>query len=97
MPPSTSGDLAEGGRSTLTCQRSMFEQLKQQFDQTQKVPAMPETAKDLAASADVDRYRQLEDEVRQLRRENATLRTSVLSAQDENAERVTEVIIEDWI
>eukprot|EP00913_Durusdinium_trenchii_P000102 g91.t1 len=70
-------------RKTIVNQRKIMEQLQQQFAEAligKKEEELPSTAFDMEASQ--ERQQQLEDEVRRLRRENGTLKTSLLSSQE---------------
>lgn len=78
-------------RKTIVNQRKIMEQLQQQFAEAligKKEEELPSTAFDMEASQ--ERQQQLEDEVRRLRRENGTLKTSLLSSQEEAQARATE-------
>jgi len=79
------------GRKTNDCQREIFEQLRKQFTEVQDKPQeQNDFGTDQMDSYSVEQVRILEDEVRRLRRENASLKTSALSAQEETTESANE-------
>jgi len=85
-------ETAITGRKTLADQREVFERLKQQFKEAQN--SQDPNDMDLQRGGGVDEQeracRSLEDEVRRLRRENATLQTALITAQEEAIERTSE-------
>jgi len=95
LPHSTSGfeeaepDMPrEGERKTLLNQRALFEQLKQQFNDAKAADASPAAQaaeEDMQASAArlQQRELELEEELRQVRKENVELSIRIQSLEDE--------------
>ncbi|CAJ1423783.1 unnamed protein product, partial [Effrenium voratum] len=74
-------------RKTIMNQRKIMEQLREQFAQALKEEPTPLAA---FSEAEGERVEQLEAELRRLRRENGTLKSSLFSSQEEAQARSSE-------
>eukprot|EP00927_Polykrikos_kofoidii_P069125 TRINITY_DN6450_c0_g3_i1.p1 TRINITY_DN6450_c0_g3~~TRINITY_DN6450_c0_g3_i1.p1 ORF type:complete len:1904 (+),score=486.14 TRINITY_DN6450_c0_g3_i1:65-5713(+) len=81
-PSSFGGDAGEFGRKSIVDQRAMFEKLKQQFNDA-SAGGIAEDESHLDESTGGARELELEEEIRQVRKENVELNIRITSLTDE--------------
>ncbi|CAE8699025.1 unnamed protein product, partial [Polarella glacialis] len=97
-PAFQSKDITEElARKTILNQREVFEKLKLQFSEAQGSASSRQLEQDADAHLEQqegflegEKEADLEAEMRRLRRDNATLKTGILTAQEEATERASE-------
>lgn len=81
------------GRKTNDCQREVFEELRKQWNQAAQSEQKNKEEGDGMAEhmqSNNEQIKQLEEEVRKVRRENAQLKTTLLSKEEETTEKGNE-------
>eukprot|EP00930_Biecheleria_cincta_P069554 TRINITY_DN57282_c0_g1_i1.p1 TRINITY_DN57282_c0_g1~~TRINITY_DN57282_c0_g1_i1.p1 ORF type:complete len:1652 (+),score=454.86 TRINITY_DN57282_c0_g1_i1:128-5083(+) len=84
-------DLDPPMRKTIMNQRQIFEQLKAQMrEATESTVETRDIEIDSLQTVSSEQVKQLEEDIRRLRKENAALKTSCFSSQEEATERASE-------